>query len=384
MTWHCRICNSIHYRSVLNLGPVPPVNTLHAPDEAITFYPLHLVECWSCGFWQLEKLPDRNTIFPRQYPYRSRTTKELLTNFKDLHDKVAPTLPESPRILDIGGNDGSLLRLFKGEKFNVEPTDAGQESTDDAFWIREFWGEHTAKSIGPDSMDLILCTNVFAHADNLHNLALGVKLALAPKGLFVLEVQDRNSLVFDTIYHEHVAYYTDKDIRNLLHLNGLKLIKVEKIPTHGGSIRCYAVHRDWTGSPFEGELQLDAAHKDPYKLQHEVQRQVVDLMRHVELRKFRGQRIWGIGAPSRATTLLHYTGLHYHLDGVAEMADNPKVGLNMPGTRVPVKTDEDMLADRPDAVVVLSWHLGDGIVKRLKDKGYRGEVIMPLPTLRLL
>lgn len=381
MTWICRICSHQHAISVLDMGPMPPVNTLHTAGTPITFHPLHMVECAACGFWQLKTLPIRKEIFPEIYPYRSRTTKELLTNFQDLHSKVKGCLPTNPRILDIGGNDGSLLRYFDGDRYNVEPTFAGAESTDIARWIDKFWGLSTAKELGSESMDLILCTNVFAHADNLHDLAFGVKVALAPDGLFVLEVQDRNSLVFDTIYHEHVAYYRDVDISNLLHLSGLSLIKVEKIPTHGGSIRCYAKHQHKVkvAAP-----ELDKEYLPAYKLQQTTRQQVIDLMRHIESRKAKGQKLWGIGAPSRATTLLHYTGLHYHLDGVAEIATSPKVGLNMPGTRVPVLTDKDMLNDWPDAVVVLSWHLGDGIANRLKAMGFKGEIIMPLPELRVI
>lgn len=378
MTFSCRICGHSHALTVLDLGPVPPVNTLHTPADPITFHPLHMVECAKCGFWQLKHVPPRAQVFPDSYPYRSRTTKELHDNFVNLHASVVGDLPDKASILDIGGNDGTLLHLFQGhELYNVEPTDAGEESTEFAHWIKKFWGIGTAEALGPRAFDLILCTNVFAHADDLHNLTSGIALALAPAGTAVIEVQNRNKLVFDTIYHEHVAYYDLQSLYELLLSHGLYIQKWEFIPTHGGSIRVYINRRPMLWPHFNefrktrGQLQLDTL------------QQVHSIQRYCAAERLAGRKLWGIGAPSRATTLLHYTGLHYHLSGIAEVSGSPKVGLNMPGTRVPVMTDQDMLNDKPDVAIILSWHLGGGLVRRLRSQGFQGQIVMPLPTLQI-
>lgn len=370
--FECRICGSAKYRSVLDLGPMPPVNTLHRPDDPITFYPLHMVECGDCGLWQLLKVPVRNEVFPTTYPYRSKTTKELIDNFVDLSAEIKGMVP-GQRILDIGGNDGSLLRYFDGwERWNVEPTDAGDESAGLATWIKRFWGYDLAKGLGKGVFDVITATNVFAHADDLHNLAKGVAYSLSDDGVFAVEVQDRNRLVFDTIYHEHVAYYRVKDVVRLMGVHGLHLVRWKSIETHGGSLRLFFRKTPWSIGIPEEELSVK-------KLQEDTRVQVNTLrQRLTNLRYGRSLRMWGVGAPSRATTLLHYSGIHKLLDGVAEMPQSPKVGLNMPGTQVPVRTDADLLTANPGVAIILSWHLFQPIRDRLRSKGYEGDIVQPL------
>ncbi len=372
MSFTCRICGHEDWDSVLDLGHVPPVNTLHGPNDPVAFYPLHMVACKKCDFWQLLHVPTRGVVFPDKYPYRSKTTRELVENFVGLA-KVARAEVPGGRVLDIGGNDGSLLKYFEGyERWNVEPTEAGDESAEFATWIKSFWGLDTAKSLGKGAFDLILATNVFAHANDLHNLASGVAHALADEGLFILEVQDRDKLVFDTVYHEHVGYYSEGDVIRLLGMHGLAVEQVVRTHIHGGSLRVYAR---------KGRLGFVAtpARLTKTELVQETRIQKNTIVQNVAKRKWQwGQRIWGIGAPSRATTLLHYTGIHKMLDGIAEMANSPKVGLNMPGTSLPVRADADFLTDDPDSAIVLSWHLGHGLVDRMRNQGYRGDLIIPL------
>lgn len=375
---NCRICSHSHLVEVLDMGRVPPVNTLTKPNEPSTSYPLKLLECAACGLWQLESLPPRREVFPDAYPYRSATTPELLKNFRDLRHRTHYDFQENDIIIDIGGNDGTLLNLFPKtcERFNFEPTYAGRETPEGIGWIYDYWTLSSAKEhLAGKKAKLIMATNVFAHADNLLDMAEGVSYALADDGVFVVEVQDRRDLVFDTIYHEHVAYYRPQDLVNLMRQVGLKLCWLERISTHGGSFRAFfARHR---AEIFFLESSLNAA-----TFRNETRIQINAIRQEVAKRYLRGETLWAVGAPSRGTTLLHMTGIAPFLGGVAEMKSSPKVGLQMPGTSLGVFDDESFLKAYPDAAILLSWHL-ESLPQRLRDKGYRGDIIIPLRTLHV-
>lgn len=373
---NCRICGHAHLIEVADLGRVPNVNALTKKHEASVHYPLRLMECASCGFWQLDKVPPSNDMFPATYPYRSATTPELATNFVELYARTKSYVPTFGSVVDIGGNDGTLLGMYHGQATNVEPTNAGRESPEHVKWVQCFWNTKNVQQLwAAKSVDLILATNVFAHADDLDDMARAVEWSLGKDGVFVAEVQDRKDLVFDTIYHEHVGYYRPRDLERLMGAQGLYLFRLESIPTHGGSFRAY-FRREPAVCNYAEEWPSASRFREDMRVQ------VNTIRQEVMKRKLLGQRLWAVGAPSRGTTLLHVTGIAPLLEGVAEMASSPKCGLQMPGTNVMVRPDSDMFLSDPDAVILLSWHL-PSLAGRLRTGGYRGDIITPLRGLNV-
>lgn len=378
----CQSCGG-SLESVIWLGYLPPVNDLRPIGKAPTetpFYPAELLRCQTCTLVQLGYQVDPEIIFPPSYPYRSRTTRILRENFKDLANKTVPLIDPEGLVVDIGSNDGTLLSNFKGFRVQgVEPTDAGKEAQQSGIpTLQTYFDAQAAEAIvrSRGKAALVTATNVFAHIPDVHELVENVKTLMADDGIFVSESHYWNDLVatlqYDTIYHEHLRHYTVKSLQYLLNQHGLAVFRVDRIPTHGGSIRVYAQN---------GSLKWDYPESDAdltgFDLR--VRKSRADL--HHLLGGI-GGRVWGVGAPSRASTLLSYT--HIHLDAVAEVSDSPKIGHYMPGTLIPVVDEKRLYEEQPEYALMLSWHIADELMPKIREKGYRGKFIIPLPTPRLV
>jgi hypothetical protein len=194
-------------------------------------------------------------------------------------------------------------------------------------------------------------------------------------------------LQYDTIYHEHLRYYSLHSLQYLLGMHGLEVIHARRIPTHGGSIRVYAARRgECPVQPSvratleaESAAGLNAQHLSVFK--RRVVQSKLDLYRLLCDIKRQGHRIYGIGAPSRASTLINYVGIDDGiLDCVLEIKGSLKIGKYMPGTLVPVIEESRLYQDQPEYALLLSWHIADELVPKLRQKGYKGRYISPLPT----
>ncbi len=241
---------------------------------------------------------------------------------------------------------------------------------------------------------VVTATNVFAHIEDVHEVVGGVLELLDESGLFITESHYLLSLVetlqYDTIYHEHLRYYSLTSLKYLLEMHGLEVIHARTIPTHGGSIRVYAARRGQYEVresvaailAREREMLTDA------RLQ-EFRRQVVltKMGLHALLReiKQRGERLYGIGAPSRASTLINYVGLDDAiLDCVLEIKGSYKIGKYIPGTLIPVLEESKLFEDQPEYALLLSWHIADELIPKLKARGFRGSFVIPLPEPRVV
>ena len=403
----CQICNSADLRSLLFLGYVPPVNTMppigRRAEEQPAF-PLELMRCGNCGLVQIGLEVDAEVLFPSSYPYLSGTTRVLRENFADLQAEAGPMLGLGPEdlVIDIGANDGTLLGNFLKAGIRVlgiEPSQAGDVARDAGIeTLTAYFGRETAAQVRAShgQAKLITAANVFAHIADPHAVTAAIVDLLSPDGVFVSESHYLLDLVqtvqYDTVYHEHLRYYALGSLSRLLGDHGLEVFHVKRIPTHGGSIRVYAARAGTHPvRPSVAERLADeqaAGIADGSGLQsfrEAVVRSKVDL--HAMLAEIHrpGVRIVGIGAPSRASTLINYTGLDEQiLQAVLEVSSSHKLGKYIPGTRIPV-VDEAMLFDeQPEYALLLSWHIADDLARVLRDKGYRGRFLVPLPTPRIL
>ena len=402
----CQICNYAPLRSILFIGYLPPVNQMRTigvlPKEQPS-YPALWLACPQCTLVQLGLIVDKEILFPPEYPYTSGTTKILRDNFSTLYSESRTIVPMRPEDLaiDIGSNDGTLLSNFQrgGHRvFGIEPSQVGNLAnergipTTIAFFGREV-AEQARRQHGPAKV--ITATNVFAHIEHIHDIIGSILVLLDKTGVFISESHYLLSLVetlqYDTIYHEHLRYYSVGSLQYLLNMHDLEVIHTRRIPTHGGSIRVYAGRKgQYAVQPSVAETLKEEDRAglnadDLHGFKKRVVRSKLDLYALLSDIKRQGHRIYGIGAPSRASTLINYVGLDDGiLDCVLEIKGSLKIGKYMPGTLIPVLEESHLYKDHPEYVLLLSWHIADELIPKLREKGYNGKYIIPLPAPRIV
>jgi 2-polyprenyl-3-methyl-5-hydroxy-6-metoxy-1,4-benzoquinol methylase len=401
----CQVSGSADLQSVLFLGYLPPVNTMSVigsrPAEQPA-YAAELLYCPTSKLMQLGLIVDPAIIFPPHYAYTSGTTRILRENFAELYREVMQLFPLAAEdlVVDVGSNDGTLLANFHraGHRVcGVEPTNASA--------IAVAAGIPTVNAFfGPDSADqvrrrhgqarLVTATNVFAHIEDIHTIVESILGLLRSDGLFVSESHYLASLIdtlqYDTIYHEHLRYYSVSSLQHLLEMHGLAIVHAKRIPTHGGSIRVYAARRGT--HPVRESVATLLAHEEAVltperfaEFRRQVSTSKLDLMALLRDLRRQGGRIYAVGAPSRASTLVNYVGLDDSIiDCVLEIKGSYKIGKYMPGTLIPVLEEQKLFDDQPDYALLLSWHIGDELAAKLRQLGYHGRFIVPLPTPRVL
>ncbi len=403
---NCQVCGAPDLESILFLGYLPPVNQMRLigqqPHEQPA-YPAQMLSCPRCQLVQLGLVVDPEILFPPEYPYTSGTTKILRENFAELYQEVKTIVPLTPEslIVDIGSNDGTLLSNFKdgGHRVHgIEPSQRGAVANErDIPTDIAFFGPNSATKVLNEKgqATVITATNVFAHIEDIHSIVENILLLLDQKGVFISESHYLVSLIetlqYDTIYHEHLRYYSLQSLQYLLKMHGLEIIHAKKIPTHGGSIRVYAARPGAfeikpTVAALLGEEQQNALTKAKFE-QFRQDVMVSKLRLHALLLglKEKGERIFAVGAPSRASTLITYVGLDANIiDCVLEVPGSPKTGKYMPGTLIPVLDETKLFEEQPEYAMLLSWHIADELIPKLKAKGFKGRFIVPLPVPRIV
>lgn len=402
----CQICSNPKLNFFLSLGHHAPVHahlTAEKLNEPEVSFPLNLCYCSRCGLTQLSYIVEPNIIFHPDYPYQSSLTTMLIRDFRELANNLIKqyNLKKSDMIIDVGSNDGTLLQGFKEKGLSVlgvEPTNIAKIANKKGIrTIQDFFNKKTAKEIVKKfgQARIITATNAFAHIDNVFDVLAGINLVLADNGVFVSESQYLMDTVekiqFDCIYHEHLRYYSLKPLIKLLSLAGFSLIDAERIPVAGGSIRVYAVKGKKSASERVKKLLADekklglydlAALKDFAKKVNQAKIKLVSLLADC---KKKGNRIVGIGAPGRSNTLLNFIRVdNTFLDYACEKKGSPKIGLFTPGTHIPIVDEEQLITDQPEFGLLLSWHIGEELIKKLRDRGYRGKFIIPLPEPKII
>ena len=403
----CQVCNSKRLNSVLFVGYIPPVNTMpvvgSVPVEEPA-YPLEMLRCSNCGLVQigLEVAPE--VLFPESYPYLSGSTRILRSNFADLCVESAGLLrlAKDKLVIDIGSNDGTLLANFHEAGYpvlGIEPSQAADVAMSRGInTLKAYFNRVIARKIASEhgKAQLITAANVFAHIGDIHSVVDGIVDLLDENGVFVSESHYLLDLVetiqYDTIYHEHLRYYSLGSLQYLLAMHELEVFHIKRIPTHGGSIRVYSARK--------GQREILPSVKD--QLTEEARRGLTDgsglkdfrqrvirskndLYELIAPLKRAGARIFGIGAPSRASTLINYVGINDGiLDAVMEVSSSYKLNKYVPGTRIPVLDESLLFKDQPEYALLLSWHIAEELAVNLRKGGYKGKFITPLPEPRIL
>lgn len=406
----CRLCDSRRLTSVLSLPPTPPANAFVVPGTPQArhqeVYPLDVALCGTCGHVQLSDVVSPELLYP-DYVYVSGTSPVFVAHFEEM----AATIVEDYGVgagalaVDIGSNDGTLLRFFQRKGCRVLGIDPAREiatrASESGIETRcAFFGESVGREIrdayGPAAV--VTANNVFAHMDDLSGVVRGIKTLLAPDGVFVFEVSYLvdvlKKTLFDTIYHEHLDYHALRPLIGFFERFGMVVVDARRVDTHGGSLRVYARSKavsDATRSPAaasliareeEEGLFSAATYRDFEARIRQVGAELVALLRRL---RAEGKRIAGYGAPAKATTLLYTFGIDRSLIEFIIDDSPPKQGLLSPGLHIPVYDSGAIEGHRPDVLVMLAWNFADPIIARhpqFLERG--GQFVVPLPEVRIV
>ena len=399
----CQISNSKNLESLLFLGFLPPVNTLRKIgsilNEEITF-PAELLYCSKSKLVQLGCIVDKEILFPYSYPYTSSTTKVLRENFAELykHTNKIVDLNENDLIIDIGSNDGNLLSNFKKKHrvLGVTPEKIGKIAIKRGIpTIINYFDKKTVNKIIKKfgKAKIITATNVFAHIDNINQIVKNIIKTLDKDGVFISESHYLLPLIktvqYDTIYHEHLRYYSVQSLNYLLKKHNMEIIETKEIPTHGGSIRVFAARKGIYKVSKNVKYQLNKESKFLNKksfnqFRDNVVNSKIKLFNLINKLKKEKKIIFGVGAPSRASTMINYLGLDQDIiNCVLEIDGSYKIGHYIPGTKIPIINEEILKKSKPDFLMLFSWHIKKELKNNLRRKGFKGKFIIPLPNPKI-
>ena len=399
----CQSCKSKNIVNFLSLGKVPIANEIYSFNlkkfKQIS-YPLDLFFCKNCNLIQLGYEVDPQIVFPKNFPYTSSSTKALRDNFEKLSKKCRQKfkLNKKHLVVDIGSNDGNLLSFFKNycKVLGVTPENIGKIAIKKGIpTIIDFFNRKIAKKILRENgkAKLVTSTNTFAHVPDVNGFVKAVSNILDEKGIFITEshyfLDLQKTFQYDTIYHEHLRYYSLKSLQYIFKNNNLEIFDVEKIDTHGGSIRVFACNKNTysiknsVNKMIENEKKYINLEKlKLFSLEVENKKnKLFELIKDLNLKK---KKIFGIGAAARASTLINYVGLNNYIHKVLEVKGSKKIGFYMSGTKIPICDEEILYTEKPDYLVLLSWHISDIIIPKLRQKNFKGKFIIPLPEPKIL
>jgi SAM-dependent methyltransferase len=397
----CRLCNSDSLEPVLALGRTPLADALLRREELSVpepTFPLELSFCSKCGLSQIAETVPPEMLFCRDYPYYSSFSDALLRHARDNAERLIESrqLNENSLVVEVASNDGYLLRNFVAHGIPVlgidpaeGPARAAQEKGVPT--LRKFFGRELAQELRGEGRqaDVIIASNVLAHVPDLHGFVEGIRILLKPNGVAVIEAPYVKDLIdrceFDTIYHEHLCYFSVSALNLLFRRHCLFSNHVEHLPIHGGSLRLFAEPYENVDSSITTSLREEAARgvgRLGYYLEfaakvRQIRRELRALL--VKLKR-QGKRIAAYGAAAKGATLINYVDIGKELIDFVVDRNVHKHGLYMPGKHLPIHAPEKLLQERPEYTLLLTWNFSDEILQQ--QEPYRqlgGKFIIPIP-----
>ncbi len=404
----CRSCGANQFISVLDLGTTPLANSLltaeqlSAPEPS---FPLNVVRCAACSLVQLDYTVPPEAMFSN-YVYFSSFSTTMLDHAKTLVEQVIVdrALTAQHRVIEIASNDGYLLQYYKAagiEVLGIEPAqNIAQVARDEKGipTLTEFFGQPLADHLAADGTlaDVIHGHNVMAHVPDINGFVGGLKTILKPGGVIVIEAPYLKNLLdeveFDTIYHEHIFYFSLTALDQVFARHGLTIFDVVLVPIHGGSLRIFAAH---SAAELRRQSVLDllaeeAAWGVSTPAGYEAFAQRVSHLKQTLVAalhdlKSQGKRIVVYGASAKGSTLLNTFGItHDQIDFVVDRS-TVKQGLYTPGTHLFIRPPSALLDEQPDAVLLLTWNFAEEILAQQAEYIRRGgKFIIPLPEVRIV
>jgi hypothetical protein len=404
----CRSCGSAAVDSVLSLGRTPLANALMSAEQLLELeesYPLELVFCPACSLVQITETVSPEKLF-REYLYFSSFSDTMLSHAHDIVERMVQTkaLGSDSLAVEIASNDGYLLQYYKQAGvpvLGIEPALNVARVARETRGIRtisEFFNFDTAQQLAAagECADIIHANNVLAHVADLNGFVRGLAVMLKDAGVAVLEVPYIKDLIdrceFDTIYHEHLCYFSLTALRKLFERHGLVIQRAERLPIHGGSLRVFVGKT--AGDPEDSTttelLQEEAGwgvgtlefYRGFARRVEELKTSLRDLLFDL---KGRQQRVAAYGAAAKGSTLLNYFQLGREVLDFVVDRNTHKQGLYMPGVRLPIHAPAKLLEEMPSYVVLLTWNFADEILEQQREYRQRGgRFIIPIPELRVV
>jgi len=403
----CLLCQSLRVAEFLDLGATALANKFLSRIELSVLeakYRLRVGFCHACGHVQLMDLVPPQAMF-EHYLYVSSASDTLKNHLWDLSDEIMrrARLNDKDLVIDIGCNDGTLLRGFTRHgvrTLGVDPAENLAELASGTGIQRytALFNKETAKHIVATwgQASVVTATNTFPHIQDLQDFIQGIKLALRPGGVFVIEMHYLLDLIeqvaFDTIYHEHVSYWALGPMKRLFEAEGMQIVDAERLPLHHGQLRVF-VQRAGEGpvNPAVAEI-LEAERAtglDRFETYQDFAQRTLTIKRELQrtlmVLREQGKRVAGYGAPAKGNTLLGFLEIGPNLVEYVADRSTLKQGLYTPGMHLPVVSPERLLVDQPDYCLLLAWNFVDEIVAQQAEYRRRGgKFIIPVPAVKVI
>lgn len=402
----CRSCGSSELHTFLDLGLMPLSDGLkdaNEVDQEDERFPLEVAFCAACTLVQIRHTVAPEVLFADDYPYYSSFSDALIAHSKKNVDARVDELELGPEDLaiELASNDGYLLQHYVARDVNVQGIDPAKGPVEAARnkgipTHHEFFTEAFANQLAADGVraSVIHGNNVLAHVADTNGFVRGIRELLAPDGVAVIEVPYLRDLIehaeFDTIYHEHLCYFSAHALVELFKRSGLHLNRVERLSIHGGSLRLFVGHEDAPEPSIQEllaeEKTLGMTSLDYYRSFSDKVEAVRDGLRGIVHQiKSQGKRIAGYGAAAKGAIMLEYAGLGR--DDLTWVADRNvhKQGRHMPGNHLPIVSPDRILQDRPDYLLILPWNFKDEIMSQQAEfSAGGGQFIVPVPKPEIL
>ena len=405
----CRHCATPLHHTFVDLGMSPLCESYLRADQLNSmepFYPLHVFVCEQCYLVQLEEYVSPAEIFT-EYAYFSSYADSWLKHVERYTDQMIARwgLGAASRVVELASNDGYLLQYFVARNvpvLGIEPA-ANVAKVAEAKGVPtlvKFFGQDTARELVATGQkaDLIIGNNVLAQVPDINDFVAGIKILLHERGVVTMEWPHLQQLIdnnqYDTIYHEHFSYFSFLTASKIFETHGMVLFDVEELPTHGGSLRIYARHKEDGSKPIEAratallrrELELGFDRMETYaNFGEKVKATKRRLLAFLIDARNAGRTVVGYGAPGKGNTLLNYCGIRTDfLDYTVDR--NPyKHGRFTPGTHIPIFPPDKINETRPDYVLILPWNFKDEIIAQMAHiRSWGGKFVVPIPDVTVV
>lgn len=401
---NCRCCENDGLQTVLSLGKLPLANALLQEQDlakAEKTYPLDLAFCSNCTLLQITETVDPKVLFG-EYLYFSSFSETMLKHAEELAAMLIEKqrLSNNSLVVEVASNDGYLLQYFSNKDIpvlGIEPAENIAKVAEEKGipTLCEFFNADTATQLKQDNKaaDIIIGNNVLAHVADLKEFVEGVRILLKKEGLAVFEFPYAGDMIenneFDTIYHEHLCYYSLTAVKHLFARHGLTITEADRIAIHGGSLRIFVRH-DSTEIPGESqEVLLNEEKKrgmDELPFYNSFASNVLDIKREMlgllDTLKSEGKKIVGYGAAAKGSTLLNYFGIGTdYIDYIVDRSPY-KQGRYMAGNRIGIEAPDKIKQTRPDYILILPWNIKDEIMEQMAFiREWNGKFIIPIPKV---